>query len=130
MAERFYHCKHCGNLIGMVHAAGPIPVCCGEEMTLLKANTVDASHEKHLPVVTVESTEDGMRLLVKVGSAVHPMSEAHWIDWIYVETTKGGHRCAKNPGDTPDALFLIPDDEMPTAVYAHCNLHGLWKTPL
>lgn len=130
MAAKFLYCKHCKNLIGMVNDSGVVPVCCGDPMTELKANTEEASHEKHLPVVTVESTDDGMRLIVDVGSAAHPMTAAHLIEWIFVETDKGGHRQALKADDAPKAKFLIPEGEMPVAVYAYCNLHGLWKTAL
>ena len=56
MKTRFYICRHCGNLIGMVHDSGVPVVCCGEKMEPLVPNTVDAAGEKHLPVVTVEGS--------------------------------------------------------------------------
>lgn len=127
---KFWYCTKCKNLVGVLYASRVKPVCCGETMVELDANTVDASHEKHLPVVTVESTDDGMRLTAKVGSAAHPMTEEHLIEWIFVETDKGGHRHALKAGDKPEAVFLIPEGETPLAVYAYCNLHGLWKTAL
>ena len=127
MSAKFYLCKHCGNLIGMVQASGVIPVCCGEEMQALEANTVEASREKHLPVVEAESTEYGTVLHVKVGSAPHPMIDAHYIPWIFVETEKGGQRRALRPGDAPEASFVVPAGDKAIAVYAYCNLHGLWK---
>lgn len=49
MADRFYYCKHCHNLIGVIHASGVVPVCCGEPMTQLVANTVDASKKNTSP---------------------------------------------------------------------------------
>ena len=130
MAAKFLFCKHCKNLVGVVQGSGVIPVCCGGPMTELPANTVEASQEKHLPVVTIESTDEGMRMHVQVGSVEHPMMDAHYIQWIFVETDKGGHRRALKPGDKPEASFLILDDETPVAVYEYCNLHGLWKTVL
>ena len=127
---KFYVCKRCGNLVGMVLDSGVVPVCCGESMTELVPNTVEASGEKHLPVVTVESDDRGMRVSVNVGSVDHPMVEAHLINWIFVETTKGGHRRVLKAGEKPSAVFMMASDEMPVAVYAYCNLHGLWKTAL
>ena len=80
--KKFYICKHCGNMIGMIKSSGVNVVCCGDPMTELKPNTVEASQEKHLPVVTIE----GNIVKVKVGSVEHPMTEEHHIAWIYLET--------------------------------------------
>ena len=120
---KFFVCKHCGNLIGMIENSGVPIVCCGEKMTELVANTVDASLEKHTPVVNV----NGDKIEVVVGSVEHPMLEEHFIKWIYLETKKGGQRKALKPGEAPKATFVVTDDE-PVAAYAYCNLHGLWKT--
>jgi superoxide reductase len=92
-------------------------------MKELVPNTVDASKEKHLPVVTVS----GGGISVAVGSAAHPMEEAHHIDFIYVETERGGQRKALKTGEKPSLEFSFADDK-PIAVYAYCNLHGLWRT--
>ena len=51
---KFYICEKCGNLIGMIHASGVTPVCCGAKMTALEAGVVEASREKHIPEVTVD----------------------------------------------------------------------------
>lgn len=123
--SKFRICRHCGNLVGMIHDSGVPMICCGEPMAELEANTVEASVEKHLPVVSV----DGDRISVSVGSAAHPMVEEHYIQWIYLQTEHGGQRKALNPGDAPEAVFTVTDDK-PVAVFAYCNLHGLWKTEL
>lgn len=120
--QKFYLCKHCGNLAGMIHASGVTPVCCGDPMTLLEANTVDASAEKHVPVIMVE---EGF-VKVNVGAADHPMIEEHFIQWIYLQTKNGGQRKVLSPGEAPAAVFALKDDE-PVTVFAYCNLHGLWK---
>ncbi len=122
---RFYICKHCGNIIGKIKDAGVPMMCCGEVMPSLVPNTVEASVEKHLPVVSV----DGNIVSVEVGSVTHPSTEEHYIEWIFVQTEKGGQRKAFKPGDTPATKFAFVDDK-PLAVYAYCNLHGLWKTEL
>lgn len=119
---RFYLCKHCGNLVGMIHNSGVPMICCGEPMVELVPNTTDAAQEKHVPVVEVS----GSTVTVKVGSVPHPMTEEHWIQWIYLETSKGGQRKSLLPGDKPEAVFQLADDEA-VAAYAYCNLHGLWK---
>ena len=122
---KFYVCPHCGNLVEMVNDAGVNPVCCGQKMQELVPNTVEASGEKHLPFVTVE---DGA-INVNVGSVNHPMVPEHYIEWVYVQTENGGQRRALKPGDDPNVSFCLGDDKA-IAVYAYCNLHGLWMTEL
>ena len=121
--KKFFVCKHCGNMIGLLHDAGVPMMCCGEKMVELVPNTTDAAQEKHVPVATVE----GNKVVVNVGSVDHPMLDEHWIQWVYLETDKGGHRKVLNPGEKPNVVFALTEDEKPIAVYAYCNLHGLWK---
>ena len=123
MSNKFRICRKCGNLVGMVHDSGVPLICCGEKMEELTPNTVEASGEKHLPVVTV--TDD--ILTVNVGSVDHPMLDAHLIEWIFVQTEHGGQRKAFKAGDAPHAEFCLKSDKA-IAVYAYCNLHGLWMT--
>jgi superoxide reductase len=94
-------------------------------MTKLEAGVVDASREKHVPAVTVEDNT----VKVAIGSVAHPMTEEHSINWVYLQTDRGGQRKNLNPGDAPEVTFAIAD-EKPIAVYAYCNLHGLWKTEI
>lgn len=124
MENKFLRCSHCGNIVGMIHNGGGQIVCCGEPMQVMSINSVDASSEKHLPVVKRE----GDNIVVQVGSVLHPMLENHYIDWIYLETVKGGQR--KKCIGSPTATFALAPDDMPVAVYAYCNLHGLWRTIL
>ena len=85
--------------------------------------TTDASHEKHVPVVSVE----GNIVLVSVGSAAHPMLSEHYIEWVAIQTKFGNQRKQLSPGDEPKACFSICDGDEVEAVYAYCNLHSLWK---
>lgn len=123
MSQRFFICKHCGNLIAMINESGVPVVCCGENMTELKANTVDASKEKHVPVWT----QDGNTVTVRVGSADHPMTDEHHISWISLETSEGLQIKKLDPTGSPSAFFSITENDKVEAVYAYCNLHGLWK---
>ena len=120
--KKFYICKHCGNIIGMVKDKGVPVMCCGQKMKELVPNTVEASGEKHIPAVSLE----GNVLKVNVGSVNHPMAEEHSIEWVYVETENGGMRKNLKPGQEPNVTFALGDDKA-VAVYAYCNLHGLWK---
>jgi len=122
---KFYICAHCGNLVEMVHDAGVKPFCCGQKMNELVPNTVEASGEKHIPAVKVE----GNIVEVNVGSVDHPMVDVHWIEWVQLVTDQGSQRKYLNPGEAPNVKFLL-GDEKAIAVYAYCNLHGLWKTEL
>ena len=123
--HKFYICEHCGNIIGKINDSGVPVVCCGQKMTEIVPGTVDASLEKHVPVVT---HEDGV-VTVNVGSVAHPMTEEHSITWVYLQTNRGGQRKNLNPGDAPIVSFALKDEE-PVAVFAYCNLHGLWKTEI
>ena len=123
--QKFYICEHCGNLAGLIDNKGVPLVCCSQAMTELVANTVEASIEKHLPIAAMSDNT----LTAEVGSVAHPMTDEHHIAFIYVETENGGQRKCLNIGGAPVAKFSFVDDE-PTAVYAYCNLHGLWKTEL
>ena len=124
--QRFYICKTCGNLVCMIDDSGANPVCCGNPMTELVPNTVDAAQEKHLPSLTM-SPETG--LTVQVGSVPHPMTEEHHIEFVYVQTEKGGQMKKLEVGAEPKCTFRCSEDK-PVAVYAYCNLHGLWKTEI
>ena len=121
-SQKFYVCEHCGNMVGLINDRGVPLVCCGQNMTELVPNTVDASTEKHVPVVTVS----GDNISVQVGSALHPMEDKHHITFVYVETKQGGQRKSLNIGTDPKCTFSFSDDA-PVAVYAYCNLHGMWK---
>jgi len=123
MEMKFYRCKHCGQIIAIVKGTGVPVVCCGEAMEEIKACSTDASLEKHVPAYEVK---DG-KVIVNVGSIAHPMEEKHYIEWVAIQTKKGNQRKALQPGDEPKVCFRICDCDEVVAVYAYCNLHGLWK---
>lgn len=118
---KFFVCRHCGNLMTLVNDSGVPVKCCGENMQELVANSTDAAGEKHVPVVSV----DGNTISITVGSVAHPMADEHYIEWIYLETEKGGQIKHLKPGEEPRASFVLENDE-PVGAYAFCNLHGLW----
>ena len=121
MEQKFYICKHCGNIIAKVKDAGVPVVCCGEPMSEIVPGTTDAAVEKHVPVWTVEN---GI-VHVKVGSVEHPMTDAHYIQWIELVTPTGVLRHNLTPQDKPVAEFKTDATEVEAREY--CNLHGLWK---
>lgn len=119
--NEIYKCSICGNIVEVVNAGAGELVCCGQPMTHIVENTVDAAKEKHVPVV--EKVEGGV--LVKVGEVEHPMIETHYIQWIEILTSNKVYRKYLKPGEKPEALFMI--DEEVVAAREYCNLHGLWK---
>lgn len=119
---KFYRCLTCGSIVAKLNELGPIPVCCGKPMLELKPAAVEAAVEKHIPVVKVE----GSNVVAEVGSVAHPMIEAHYIEWLYFETDRGGSFRFLKPGDAPKASIVLEEGEKLLAVYAYCNLHGLW----
>ena len=124
MATKFYKCPHCGNVVQKVVDSKVPVVCCGQKMEELIPGVVDASLEKHVPVVTVL---DETTIKVEVGSVAHPMLHEHHIAFIYVETENGGIRVDLK--DKPEAVISL-GEEKAVAVYEYGNLHGLWKTVL
>ena len=117
-----YKCEICGNIVEVVHEGQGELVCCGQPMKLQKENTVDASLEKHVPVI--EKTAEGIK--VKVGSVPHPMEEKHYIEWIELIADGSSYRQFLKPGGKPEAIFKIEAKSMVAREY--CNLHGLWKS--
>ena len=121
---KFYKCEICGKIVAMVKETPVDTMCCGQAMRELVPGTTDGATEKHVPVYTLE----GNTVKVKVGSVEHPMTDAHHIEWIAIETENGNQRKELKPGDKPEATFaLVPHDKV-KSVYEYCNLHGLWKT--
>ncbi len=120
---KFYKCLHCGNIVEMVLDKGVTPSCCGESMKELIPNSVDASNEKHVPVII----EGDNKVTIKIGEAIHPMSEEHYIEWILIHTDRTIQRKYLRPNAEPVAEFALLDDEIVLSAYAYCNLHGLWK---
>ena len=124
--QKFYICEHCGNIVAKVQDAGVPLFCCGEKMKELVPGTVEASAEKHIPVVSVE----GNLVKVDVGSVAHPMLEEHFIQWVYLQTNVGGQRKNLVPGAAPSVTFALSEGEVPVAAFEYCNLHGLWKADI
>lgn len=118
---QIYKCEKCGNIVEVVHEGFGQLVCCGQPMRLFNENTVDASLEKHVPVI--EQIEGGFK--VKVGSVPHPMEEKHYIEWIEIIADGKVYREFLNPGQAPEATFYIKANQISAREY--CNLHGLWK---
>ena len=119
--NQIYKCPTCGNIVEILHAAGGTLECCGKPMILMTENTVDASLEKHVPVI--EKIDGGYK--VKIGAVPHPMEEEHYIEWaeLFFEDSRSSRMFLK-PGDKPEADFKC--NKTPIKALIYCNLHGLW----
>ena len=120
---KYFTCKTCGNIIEFAKESGVPVMCCGAPMLEMVPGTSDGAAEKHVPVITV----DGNKVVVEIGEVEHPMVEAHYIEWIVLETKKGSQKVKLTPADKPRAEFLLTEGDVVVAAYEYCNLHGLWK---
>ncbi len=119
--QGIYKCNVCGNIVTVIHSGGGTLVCCGQNMELQQANTIDASLEKHVPII--EKIDN--QIIVKVGSVPHPMEDTHFIEWIELSADGQIFTQFLKPGQTPQAIFNTTATTLTARIY--CNLHGLWQ---
>jgi superoxide reductase len=85
---------------------------------LVKANSVDAAFEKHVP--QLERNDDKVTVVVN-----HVMEDDHYIEWICLLTDdKEEYIYLK---DEPKAIF---DKVEKGKIYSYCNKHGLWVSDI
>ena len=114
---KIYQCEKCKKVIASKeeqHLDGWVE---------LTAGSVDASKEKHVPMVTKKCKQ----VKVDIGSVAHPMTEEHLIEWVLLETEQGYQVKYLKASDAPICEFSLAGGDKAVAVYAYCNLHGLWK---
>jgi superoxide reductase len=123
MAQKMavYKCEICGNIVEVLTAGGAELMCCGQQMKMMTENTTDAAVEKHVPALVKK--DGGWQ--VTVGTVEHPMTEAHFIEWIELIDGDKVYRQFLNPNAPPTAFFPVASDSV--SARAYCNLHGLWK---
>ena len=114
---RIYQCEKCKKFIFTNEELN----C--EGWVELIAGTVEASKEKHIPVVSKKCKQ----VKVDVGSVAHPMTAEHLIEWVLIETEQGYQVKYLTAESSPVASFSLADGDKLKAVYAYCNLHGLWR---
>ena len=123
---KFYQCEGCGKIAVLFKESACPTKCCGEPMKEMIPGTVDEAREKHIPEVEI----NGNQVRVQVGSVIHPMLEAHHIEWIILETNLGFQKRDLPVDGEPVAVFALAEGETPVAAYEYCNLHGLWMAAL
>ncbi len=109
-------CNKCGKILNVIKNSACDTMCCGEAMTEIKANSVDAAVEKHVPNYEV----NGNKIVVKVN---HVMEEDHYIEWIMVDYGKEQIIHHFLPGDDPR---IVVDYQEGMKAYSYCNKHSLW----
>lgn len=143
MKTKFYRCPVCGNVMLVCVDSQVVPNCCNRPMELLEPHTQDEKQESHLPVADIV-TEDTVRphcdpfylshynrryhTHICIGEQPHPMHASHHICFIYYETQQGGQMRYLALDHPVDECFY--SSQPPTAIYAYCNIHGLWKLNL
>ena len=123
MEVKFYYCEDCENIVIAMKESGVPMKCCGRPMIELRPKALSAAAEKHLPVLHM----DGAQAVVTVGAAEHPMVSNHFIEWIALQTKKSVQYRPLSPDQPPRQTFRLCEGDTVEAVYAFCNLHGLWK---
>ncbi|MCM1053442.1 MAG: desulfoferrodoxin [Ruminococcus sp.] len=124
MKRKLLLCEVCGNLVELTNETEKELTCCGSKMKEIEANTTEAALEKHIPVI---DKKDNV-VIVTVGEVMHPMTEEHYIKWIYLETNKGIKKADLKPEMEPVVKFNLENDEEVIGAYSYCNLHSLWGT--
>ncbi len=114
---KFYKCDKCNDIFISLKNSPDVAI------PELVPGTVDAAKEKHVPTFTVKCK----KVTVNVGEVTHPMTAEHFIEWVAIETDKGVQIKYLQPESAPEAIFSLETGEKLAAVYAYCNLHGLWK---
>lgn len=112
--KQIYKYEICGNIVEVLHDAQGKLFCCRQPMKLQEENNIEASNEKHIPII------EGNK--VKVGSIEHPMEKEHYIEWIEATCDKGFiTKVFLKPEQKPEAEFCFE----PVKARAFCNLHRL-----
>lgn len=122
MKQKFFACEHCGTIVSMIRDGGAPLMCCGEKLKELIPGITEGASEKHVPVFQV----NGDTVTVCVGSAEHPMTPEHSIQWVALQTTQGAQYKTLHSENRPEACFALCGGDKVESVYAYCNLHGLW----
>ena len=116
---KFYRCLTCGKVIHVLNE-GASNICCGKEMLEIKDHDIDASLEKHVPVI--EEVNNSYK--ITVGEMLHPMDVDHYIMWIMIGNEKTEYFKYLVPGEVPIVTLPIISN---ATVYAYCNKHGLFS---
>ena len=136
--QKFYMCKACGNIIGVINNTGIPMYCCRQEMEELTPQVINSNNsnqnEKSNSTHSLKNIKENN--IFKVGKTIDGKSISVIVDksyltpnsicWAYINTKKGGQRKNILKDDSPVVNFKIVDDEVISA-YLYCSEHGLFK---
>jgi superoxide reductase len=137
-------CPVCGHVeFGAAPAA--CPVCHAPKDKFISNDTLftDAQAEsselpvKHVPVISVDKTSTLIKekptkdIAVRIGKTLHPMEEAHHIQWIdcYIDD-RYISRLLLTPGADPAVNYYPKISGSKIRIVEHCNLHGHWQAEM
>ncbi len=111
-------CNNCGALVKVISDCKCTCGinCCDKEMKIVKANSEEASFEKHIPSYEIRND----KIIVNVN---HVMEEEHFINWIMFVGENSEEIIYFNPMEDAKAEFK----KQKGILYAYCNKHGLWS---
>jgi superoxide reductase len=89
------------------------------------AHTPDVSIVKHSKLIKEQPVKE---VIVRVGKVLHPMEDAHHIQWIdcYVDDHYVS-RIFLTPGVNPAVNYYPKMNGSKVRIVEHCNLHGHWQ---
>ena len=90
--QKFYLCKKCGNLAGMLNDSGAEIKCCDSIMDRLTAVSMGQ----------VSVRADGDKIYVDFSKVPHTVGHDHHIGWVYIKTARGGQRQILYPDMFPE----------------------------
>lgn len=116
-------CSNCGALVKVIVPCSCDDcglTCCEKSMNDVKANSVDAAIEKHVP--TYEVVDGNIVVIVS-----HVMEDDHYIEWVSLVSDTGEECIFLKPGMDATVTFCQKTSGM---LYAYCNQHGLWENEI
>lgn len=116
--QKFYLCKKCGTLVGMLNDSSASVKCCGSDMDRLEAVS-----RGHVGVRT-----DGDQVYVDFSRVPHTVGHDHHIGWAYIKTAMGGQRRILYPDMKPEVKFTLNDGDEFQSAFVYCSRHGLWSS--
>ena len=124
MKTKYYRCNVCGKIVAVVNDTKGELTCCNKPMEEITKKEVDDKllNDKHIP--TYKRTKN--KVVVQVGSELHPSSKEHHIEWVSLITNKGFQVKTVDRDESPVVTFRVDEDEQIEEITSYCNIHSLY----